>query len=80
MFQKIPKMLPLIIEHQKHKRFLGEDSGPSYFPYKSLTCWGNGKESKIGASEAPQKRLEWENIIFFAAPNANLRLLHIEYP
>jgi hypothetical protein len=25
-------------------------------------------------------RLEWENLIFFAASNANLRLLHIEYP
>jgi hypothetical protein len=53
---------------------------PSYFLHKSLTCWDNGKEGKIGASEAPQKRLEWENIVFFAAPNANLRLLHIEYP
>jgi hypothetical protein len=31
----------------------------SYFPHKSLTCWRNGKEGKIGASEAPQKRLEW---------------------
>jgi hypothetical protein len=56
-----------VIEHQKYKRFLGEDSRPSYFPQKSLTFWGNGKEDKIGASEAPQKRLEWENLIFFAA-------------
>jgi hypothetical protein len=56
-----------VIGHQKYKRFLGEDSRPSYFPQKSLTCWGNGKEGKIGASEAPQKRLEWENLIFFAA-------------
>jgi hypothetical protein len=79
MLQKIPEMLSLI-EHQKYKRFLGEDSRPSYFPHKSLTCWGNGKEGKIGASEAPQKRLEWENLIFFAASNANLRLLYIEYP
>jgi hypothetical protein len=78
MLQKIPEMLSLI-EHQKYKRFLGEDSGPSYFPHKSLTCWGNGTEGKIGASEAPQKRLEWENLIFFAASNANLRLLYIEY-
>jgi hypothetical protein len=62
------------------KRFLGEDSRPSYFPHKSLTCWRNGKEGKIGASEAPQKRLEWENLIFIAASNANLRLLYIEYP
>jgi hypothetical protein len=51
-----------LIEHQKYKRFLGEDSRPSYFPHKSLTCWRNGKEGKIGASEAPQKRLEWENL------------------
>jgi hypothetical protein len=65
MLQKIPEMLSLI-EHQKYKRFLGEDSRSSYFPHKSLTCWGNGK-GKIGTSEAPQKRLEWENIIFFAA-------------
>ena len=49
-----------VVEHQKYKRFLGEDSRPSYFPYKSLTCSGNGKEGKIGASKAPQKRLEWE--------------------
>jgi hypothetical protein len=74
MLQKIPEMLSLI-EHQKYKRFLGEDSRPSYVPHKSLTCWGNGKEAKIGASEAPQKRLEWENLIFIAASNANLRLL-----
>jgi hypothetical protein len=62
--------------------FRGEDSRPSYFPYKSLTCSGNGKEGKIaiGASESPQKRLEWENLIFLAASNANLRLLYIEYP
>jgi hypothetical protein len=70
----------MVIEHQKYKRFLGEDSRPSYFPHKSLTCWRNGKEGKIGASEAPQKRLEWENLIFIAASNANLRLLYIEYP
>jgi hypothetical protein len=38
------------------------------------------KEAKIGASEAPQKRLEWKNLIFFAASNANLMLLYIEYP
>jgi hypothetical protein len=69
MLQKIPELLSLI-EHQKYKRF----------PHKSLTCWRNGKEGKIGASEAPQKRLEWENRIFVAASNANLRLLYIEYP
>jgi hypothetical protein len=79
MLQKIPELLSLI-EHQKYKRFLREDSRPSYFPHKSLTCWSNGKESKIGASEALQKRLEWENQIFIAASYANLRLLYIEYP
>jgi hypothetical protein len=80
MLQKIPEMLSLI-EHQKYKRFLGGGLQTLlYFPHKSLTCWGNGKEGKIGASEAPQKRLEWENIIFFAASNANLMLLYIEYP
>ena len=77
MLQKIPEILSLI-EHQKYKRFLGEDTRLSYFPHKTLTCWGNGKEGKNGASEAPQKRLEWNNLIFFAASNANLRL--IEYP
>jgi hypothetical protein len=79
MLQKIPEMLSLI-EHQKYKRFLGEDSRPSYFPRRSLTCWGNGKEGKIGERETPRKRLGWENLIFFAASNANLRLLYIEYP
>jgi hypothetical protein len=58
MLQKIPEMLSLI-EHKKYKRFVVEDSRPSYFPHKSLTCWDNGKEAKIGASEASQKGLEW---------------------
>jgi hypothetical protein len=79
MLQKIPEMLSLT-EHQKYKRFLWEDSRPSYFSHKSLTCSGNGKEGKIAASDAPQKRLEWENLIYFAASNSNLRLLYIEYP
>ena len=54
-----------VIEHQNYKRFLGEDPRPFYFPHKSLTGWGNGTEGKIGASEAPQKRLQWgdHNII-----------------
>jgi hypothetical protein len=38
------------------------------------------KTVTIGTSEALRKRLEWENLIFFAASNANLRLLYIEYP
>jgi hypothetical protein len=45
-----------LIEHQKYKRFLGEDSRRSYFPHKTLVCWGNGKEGEIGASEAIPKR------------------------
>jgi hypothetical protein len=56
-----------VIEHQKYKRILREDSRPSYFPHKTHTCWGNGTGGKIGASKAIQKRLEWENLIFFAA-------------
>jgi hypothetical protein len=40
---------------------------PSYFPHKSLTCWDTGTQGKIGASEVPQNRLEWGNLIFFAA-------------
>ena len=79
MLQKIPELLSLI-EHQKYNFFLGEDYRPSYFLHKSLTCWRDGKEDKIGASEATQKRLEWENLIFIAASNANLRVLYIEYP
>jgi hypothetical protein len=46
-----------VIEHQKYKRFLGEDSRPSYFPHKSLTCWGNGKEGKFGASKGSPKEI-----------------------
>jgi hypothetical protein len=36
-------------------------------PHKTLTCWGNRTGGEIGASEAIQKILEWENLIFFAA-------------
>ena len=39
----------------------------SYFPHKSHTYRGNGTGCKIGAREAIQERLEWENLIFFAA-------------
>jgi hypothetical protein len=38
------------------------------------------KNVKLGRATALQKRLDWENLIFFAAWNANLRLLYIEYP
>ena len=74
MLQKIPEMLSLI-EHQKYKPFLGEDSRPSYFPYKSLTCWGNGIEGKIGASklsEAPQNSLGWENLFYSLLPQMQI--------
>jgi hypothetical protein len=46
--------------------FWGRTPDPPIFLTNHL-CWGNGKEGKIRASEASQKRLEWENIIFFAA-------------
>jgi hypothetical protein len=69
MLQKIPELLSLI-EHQKYKRFLGKDYRPSYFPHKSLKCWGDGKEGKIGASEAPQKSL-----IFIAASNEKFKVV-----
>jgi hypothetical protein len=61
------EMLSLSIK--KYESFLGEDpqTRPSYFAHKSLTCWGNGTQGKIGVSETPHKRLEWENLIFFAA-------------
>jgi hypothetical protein len=47
--------------------FWEKTTRPPYFPHKSHTCWGNGTEGKIGAREAIQKRLERENLIFFAA-------------
>ena len=50
-----------VIEHQKSKRFRGEGIVLRH------TCRGYGTAGKIGASEAIQKRLEWENLIFFAA-------------
>ena len=50
-----------VIENQKSKCFQGEDIVLRH------TCRGNGTGGKIGVSEAIQKRLEWENLIFFAA-------------
>jgi hypothetical protein len=56
-----------LIEHKKSKCFLGEDHQTLKFSSQiTYTCWGNGTGGKIGASEAIQKRLEWENLIFFA--------------
>ena len=45
-----------VIEHQKSKCFLGEDIRA-----------GVMEQVKLWAREAIQKRLEWENLIFFAA-------------
>jgi hypothetical protein len=66
-----------VIEHQKTWTF--SRGGLQTLLFSSLITYvlSNGKERKIGASEALQKRLEWENLIFFAAWNANLRLLYV---
>jgi hypothetical protein len=56
-----PNARNAVIERQKSTR-------PSYFPHKSHTCWGNGTGYKIGVSEAIQKRLEWENLIYSLLP------------
>jgi hypothetical protein len=57
-----------VIEHQKSKNVFWERATrPLYFPHKSHKCWGNRTGGKIGVSKAIQKRLEWENLIFFAA-------------
>jgi hypothetical protein len=56
-----------VIEHKKSKCFPEEDHQTLIFSSQiTYTCWGNGAGGKIGASEAIQKRLEWENLIFFA--------------
>jgi hypothetical protein len=57
-----------VIEHQKSKGFLGEDHQTLIFSSQiTYACWGNGTGGKIGASKPIQKRLEWENLISFAA-------------
>jgi hypothetical protein len=40
---------------------------PHIFLTNHIRAGGNGTGGKIGASEAIQKRLEWENLMFFAA-------------
>ena len=65
MLQNMPEMLSLSMKNINV--FWERITRPSYFLHKSLTCWGNGTEGKIWVSEAPQKRFEWENVIFFAA-------------
>jgi hypothetical protein len=62
---QMPEMLTLSIKIIK--LLWVRTTRPSYFPHKSHTCWGNGTGGNEGASEAIQKRLEWENLIFFAA-------------
>jgi hypothetical protein len=61
-----------VIKHQKSKCFLGEDHQTLMFSSQitfvdTVLAGGNGTGVKIGASEAIQKRLEWENLIFFPA-------------
>jgi hypothetical protein len=40
---------------------------PHIFLTNHIRAGDNGTGGKIGASEAIQKRLEWENLIFFVA-------------
>ena len=61
-----------VIEHQKSKCFLGEDHQTLIFSSQityvdTVRAGGNETGFKIGASEAIQKRLEWENLIFLPA-------------
>jgi hypothetical protein len=46
MLQKIPEMLSLI-EHQKYKRFLGENSRPFYFPHSTNHLRAGVMEKKV---------------------------------
>jgi hypothetical protein len=63
MLQKLPEMLSLRIKNIKV--FWERTLSPSYiFLINHLRAGGNGTEGKIGAGEAPQKRLEWENLIY----------------
>ena len=55
----MPEMLA-VIEHQKSKRFLGEDIRAGVME-QEVKLWASE------LSEAIQKRLEWENLIFFSA-------------
>ena len=54
----------VVIEHKKYK-FLEEDPQTLLFSSQiQLVCAkASGTEDKIGASQAPQKRLEWENLL-----------------
>jgi hypothetical protein len=61
--------------------FWGRTPDPPIFLTNDLRAGVIEKKVKLGrAKPPPQKRLEWENLIFFAASNANLRLVYIEYP
>jgi hypothetical protein len=70
----MPEMLSLSIKNINV--FWERTTRPSYFPHKSHMCWGNGTGGKIGTSEAIQKRLEWENLIFFAAYGYYILSIH----
>jgi hypothetical protein len=55
MLQKIPEILSLI-EHQKYKRFLGEDSRPSYiFLTNHLRAGVMEKKVKLGRAKLPKR-------------------------
>jgi hypothetical protein len=61
----MPEMLSLSIKNQN---FSGRGPpDPHLFLTNHIRAGGNGTGGKIGASEAIQKRLEWENLTFFAA-------------
>ena len=54
MLQKIPEMLSLT-EHQKYKRFLGEDSRPSHFPTNHLRAGVMEKKVKLRRAMLPKR-------------------------
>jgi hypothetical protein len=60
--------------------FWGRTPEPPFFLTNHLRAGVIEKKVKLGRAMPPKKRLEWENLIFFAASNANLRLVYIEYP
>jgi hypothetical protein len=54
MLQKIPEMLSLI-EHQKYKRFLGEDSRAPIFLTNHLRAGVMEKKVKLGRATLPKR-------------------------
>ena len=67
-----------VIEHLKSKCFLGEDhhADPHIFLTNHIRAGGNGTGGTIGPSNAIQKRLEWENLIFFVAKGYYILSIH----